>query len=58
VVTEELAAAGGDLLESTLNAVSAEMTTDELSELNLLVSVELQDLAEVAQAWLEDRGLI
>jgi glycine betaine/choline ABC-type transport system substrate-binding protein len=41
-----------------LNAVSAELTTDELSELNLLVSVELQDLAEVAQAWLEDRGLI
>ncbi|HUG94906.1 MAG TPA: ABC transporter substrate-binding protein [Pleomorphomonadaceae bacterium] len=58
VVTEELAGAGGDLLESTLNAVSAELTTDELSELNLLVSVELQDLAEVAQAWLEDRGLI
>ena len=58
VVTEELAAAGGDLLESTLNAVSAELSTAELSELNLLVSVELQDLAEVAQAWLEDRGLI
>jgi osmoprotectant transport system substrate-binding protein len=58
VVTEELAAAGGDLLESTLNAVSGELTTDELSELNLLVSVELQDLEEVAQAWLEDRGLI
>jgi len=58
VVTEELAAAGGDLLESTLNAVSGELTTDELSELNLLVSVELQDLADVAQAWLEDRGLI
>ncbi|MEX1278558.1 MAG: glycine betaine ABC transporter substrate-binding protein, partial [Chloroflexota bacterium] len=58
VVTEELAAAGGDLLESTLDAVSAELTTDQLSELNLLVSVELQDLEEVAQAWLEDRGLI
>ncbi len=58
VVTEDLAAAGGDLLESTLNAVSGELTTKELSELNLLVSVELQDLAEVAQAWLEDRGLI
>lgn len=58
VVTEELAAAGGGLLESTLNAVSAELTTEELRELNLLVSVELQDLAEVAQAWLEDRGLI
>jgi osmoprotectant transport system substrate-binding protein len=58
VATEELAAAGGDLLESTLNAISADLTTDELSELNLLVSVELQDLEEVAQAWLEDRGLI
>lgn len=58
VVTEELAAAGGELLPSILNGVSAELTTAELSELNLLVSVELQDLAEVAHAWLEDRGLI
>jgi osmoprotectant transport system substrate-binding protein len=58
VVTQDLADAGGDLLEATLNAVSAEITTEQLIELNLLVTVELQDLEEVAQAWLEDRGLI
>ncbi|MGH2489297.1 MAG: glycine betaine ABC transporter substrate-binding protein [Candidatus Limnocylindria bacterium] len=58
VVTQELADAGGDLLESTLNSVSAELTTEQLIELNLLVTVELQDLEEVAHAWLEDRGLI
>ncbi len=58
VVTQELADAGGELLESTLNAVSAELTTEQLIELNLLVTVELGDLADVAEAWLEDRGLI
>jgi osmoprotectant transport system substrate-binding protein len=58
VLTQELADAGGALLESTLNAASAELTTDQLTELNLLVSVELQDLEDVVHAWLEDRGLI
>jgi len=58
VVTDDLAHAGGDLLESTLYGVSVELTTAQLIELNLLVSVELQDLEEVARAWLEDRGLI
>jgi len=58
VVTQELLDAGGELLPSTLNAVSRELTTEGLTELNLLVSVDLQDLEDVARAWLEDHGLI
>jgi osmoprotectant transport system substrate-binding protein len=58
VVTEELAESGGELLASTLNAVSAALTTEDLTELNLLVSVDLEDLEDTVAAWLEDRGLI
>ena len=58
VMTQELVDAGGGLLESTLNAVSDELTSEGLTELNLLVSVDLQDLEDVAHAWLEDHGLI
>jgi len=58
VVTGDLAEAGGAHLESTLNAVSAELTTEDLIELNLLVSVDLQDLEDTVRTWLEDRGLI
>jgi osmoprotectant transport system substrate-binding protein len=58
VLTAELADAGGDLLQSTLDGVSAQLTTAELIELNLLVTVDLQDLEEVAEAWLTDHGLI
>jgi len=58
VVTAELADAGGALLESTLNEVSGELATEDLTELNLLVTVDLGDLEDVVQAWLEDHGLI
>ena len=57
ILTDELAEAGGDLLESTLDAASEALTTEALIELNLLVSVELQDLEEVVATWLEDQGL-
>ena len=58
LVTNDLADAGGGLLTDTLNAVSAALTTDELIQLNLAVTVDLQDLADVAQAWLQDHGLL
>lgn len=58
VLTAELAEDGGELLATTLNAVSAALTTEQLTELNLMVSVELVDIEEVAGAWLEDHGLI
>jgi glycine betaine/choline ABC-type transport system substrate-binding protein len=58
VLTQDLADAGGELLESTLNAISAELTTEDLTNLYYAVAVEGTDLAEVAQAWLEDKGLL
>jgi osmoprotectant transport system substrate-binding protein len=58
VLTQELADAGGDLLESTLNAISAELTTEDLTNLYYAVAVDAQDIADVAQTWLEDKGLL
>jgi osmoprotectant transport system substrate-binding protein len=58
VVTADLAEAARSLLVTTLNAVSAELTTEELIQLNLHVTVDLEDLEETVSAWLEDHGLI
>jgi osmoprotectant transport system substrate-binding protein len=58
VVTEDLADAGGDLLASTLNGISAALTTEELTDLYFAVAVDAQDLGDVAQGWLEDNGLL
>jgi osmoprotectant transport system substrate-binding protein len=58
VLTQELADAGGDLLETTLNDISMALTTDDLTQLYYSVAVDAQDLADVAQTWLEDNGLL
>lgn len=58
VLTQELADAGGDLLATTLNDISAAMNTEELTDLYFAVAVDAQDIAEVAHAWLEDNGLL
>jgi osmoprotectant transport system substrate-binding protein len=41
-----------------LNAVSAAMTTEDLTSLGVQVAVEQRDTAEVATEWLTDMGLI
>jgi len=43
---------------SALNAVSAKLTTDQLSTLNLQVSVSHEDPATVAKKWAQKEGLI
>lgn len=58
VLTAELAEAGGSELAEALNAVSAELTTEDLTALGVLVSLEQQNVADVARQWLEDRGLL
>jgi osmoprotectant transport system substrate-binding protein len=58
VATADLAEAGGDLLASTLNAVSAELETADLIALQVLVTVEQGDLADEVTTWLEDHGLL
>lgn len=44
--------------EELLNAISAALTTAELSELNASVDVEQADPADVATQWLEDHGFL
>jgi osmoprotectant transport system substrate-binding protein len=56
VLTQELADAGGDALADTLNAVSALLTTEELTNLNLLIA-EQQSFEDIADQWLTDKGL-
>ncbi|MEX2659310.1 MAG: ABC transporter substrate-binding protein [Acidimicrobiales bacterium] len=45
-------------IEALLNAISAALTTEELSELNKLVDVDEEDPADAATVWLEENGFI
>jgi osmoprotectant transport system substrate-binding protein len=57
VRTEFLNAAPESFAE-TLNAVSAEMTTEDLTQLGVEVAVQNRDVAEVAAEWLTEMGLV
>ncbi len=56
VRTEFFDAAPGDFAE-VLNRVSAEMTTEDLTSLGVRVAVDQEPVEDVAQQWLEDKGL-
>ena len=58
VVRNDLLAAAPDDFEATLNAVSAKLTTDELTKLNVRVSVNHESIESVAKQWLADQGLV
>jgi osmoprotectant transport system substrate-binding protein len=58
VLSQELADAGGELLESTLSAISAKLETEDLTDLYYAVAVDAEEIGEVAHAWLEDNGLL
>jgi osmoprotectant transport system substrate-binding protein len=58
LTTAELAASAPDDFESTLNEVSAKLTTEELLNLNAAVDIEHEDVEDVAAQWLEDQGLL
>jgi osmoprotectant transport system substrate-binding protein len=47
-----------DEIRSLLDAVSAELTTEELTELNRRVRFDGEDPADVAEAWLDEKGLL
>ena len=51
------AAAAQPALLPALNAVSAELTTDDLVEMNAAVDVERQSAEDVAAAWVEESGV-
>jgi osmoprotectant transport system substrate-binding protein len=58
VARNDLLAAAPDDFEATLNAVSAKLTTDELTKLNVRVSVNQESIEDVARQWLADQGLV
>jgi osmoprotectant transport system substrate-binding protein len=47
-----------DQVASALNALSAKITTEELTNLNKLVDVDKQDPEKVASDWLSQQGLL
>ncbi|MGZ8563872.1 MAG: ABC transporter substrate-binding protein [Candidatus Limnocylindria bacterium] len=58
IVRNDLLAAAPADLKATLNAVSAKLTTDELTKLNVRVSVNHETIKDVAAQWLSDQGLV
>ena len=44
--------------KTTLNAVSAKLTTEELTAMNKAVGVDRKEPRDVAGAWLRDKGLV
>jgi osmoprotectant transport system substrate-binding protein len=57
LATQELADAYGGDLESSLNEVSAELTTEELIDLNKRYDVDQEDADAIAEDWLSEHGL-
>ena len=55
VITEDVSTPE---IETALNDMSAELTTAEITALNKQVDVDKEDPKDVAQAWLEEKGLI
>ena len=58
VGTEELVDAYGADLAALIDKISAALTTEELTELNRLVGIELEDADTVAADWLKSEGFI
>ena len=58
VVRDAILSQSGDDLKRILNAVSAKLTTKDLTELNKLVGVDKKDPKDVARDWLKKQGLI
>jgi hypothetical protein len=58
VVRSEIVTTYGDRFVDAVNAVSANLTTIGLRELNSLVGLKSGTVAQVAAAWLRSRGLL
>ena len=57
VLTQELVDAYGDDLTSVLDDISAELTTEDLTELNRRFDVDREDAEAIAESWLSDHDL-
>lgn len=58
VATQELADAHGQAFADLVNAISAALDTDQLTELNRLYDIELEDADVVAADWLRSAGFL
>jgi len=58
VLRQDLLTAGGSVLSDTLNAVSAKLTTDQLTQMGVKVDVNKENPATVAKQFLQDNSLI
>ncbi|HET8618605.1 MAG TPA: ABC transporter substrate-binding protein [Acidimicrobiales bacterium] len=56
VYSQEVADAYGDDLASLLDEISAELTTEDLIEMNKRYDVDRDDAEDIAQDWLDDHG--
>ena len=57
VLTQELVDAYGDDLTSVLDDISAQLTTEDLTELNRRFDVDREDADAIAESWLSDHDL-
>jgi osmoprotectant transport system substrate-binding protein len=57
LASEELIDAYGDDLSTVLDGISAELTTEELTELNKRFDVDKEDADAIAESWLADHGI-
>jgi osmoprotectant transport system substrate-binding protein len=58
IASKELADAGGSELAETLNAITAKLTTEALTELGVAINVNHDEIPDVARKFLQDNGLI
>ena len=58
VLRGDLAEEYGDALADALNELSALITTEDLIEWNVSTDIDKEEPADVATAWLEEKGLL
>jgi osmoprotectant transport system substrate-binding protein len=56
VVSQEVVDAYGDDLTGLLDDISAELTTEDLTEMNRRYDVDREDAEDIAADWLADHG--
>jgi osmoprotectant transport system substrate-binding protein len=58
IASKDLADAGGSALADTLNAITAKLTTQALTELGAAININHDEIPDVARKFLQDNGLI
>jgi osmoprotectant transport system substrate-binding protein len=58
IASKELADAAGAELADTLDAITAKLTTEALTQLGVSIVVNHEEIADVARQFLQDNSLI